>query len=391
VHPDGSAAEISPLWPLLAEIPDLKPKVENGVVMGLNGPDFSYAAEGGIATIEVITRPCTDLHGIQGIYEDAMGHLVEAADSVGLRVLGYGIQPKTPRSPQMLTDRQRYRVLLDRLGPPWLWFSVTASEQLHYAANRSEAVRLNNLANLLAPVVIALCGHSPIHSGIAGEACCSRELGMGLIDPGHNRHGMTGKPAENLDTYVREMAELPYFFERIDGIPHARQDTFVQWLDAHGDDDPEFVWAAFLLHDHYNWNSARLRSAHGTVELRAACQQPPDEHMAASALSMGICEAANALGDWLDGELGDRAWPMMTAWHPRVVELGLAAEDPFPGLLEGVLSRCANALEARGRAEEIFLEPLFGRLEDRENPAQRARDVFLAGGMPALIDYAAWS
>ena len=47
---------------------------------------------------------------------------------------------------------------------------------------------------------------------------------------------------------------------------------------------------AFLLHDHYVWHSARLRTAYGTVELRPACQQPPHEAMAAAALYLGLVE-----------------------------------------------------------------------------------------------------
>ena len=48
--------------------------------------------------------------------------------------------------------------------------------------------------------------------------------------------------------------------------------------------------SAFLYHEHYIWNSARPRARQATVELRAACQQPWPDHMAATALGLGIVE-----------------------------------------------------------------------------------------------------
>ena len=53
----------------------------------------------------------------------------------------------------------------------------------------------------------------------------------------------------------------------------------------------EYDWPGFLAHEHYVWHSTRPRTKQGTVELRAACQQPWSEHMAATALQLGLVEA----------------------------------------------------------------------------------------------------
>jgi gamma-glutamylcysteine synthetase len=52
-----------------------------------------------------------------------------------------------------------------------------------------------------------------------------------------------------------------------------------------------YDWPGFLAHEHYVWHSTRPRTKQGTVELRAACQQPWSEHMAATALQLGLVEA----------------------------------------------------------------------------------------------------
>ena len=45
---------------------------------------------------------------------------------------------------------------------------------------------------------------------------------------------------------------------------------------------------------------------------------------------------------------------------------GLAAEEPVPGLIAGVLDRCEAALDARGRDEGRLLAPLRARLAARQ-------------------------
>jgi hypothetical protein len=245
-------------------------------------------------------------------------------------------------------------------------------------------------------------------------------------------------------------------------------------------------WRHFLAHDHYVWHSARPRVRQATVELRAACQQPWGEHMAAQALQLAIVEAWRDLEAWVVGDLfrGDEAaaWRCMHALHAHVVAHGLAQPSradldrratrlvdlaeagrgdpeavealmrrsgvkksrtvrvamaacrgdaawiadalagPFGGtpesaeiptfegatpasaeneaaeagmpvplteLVAGVLERCEAALAARGRGEEVMLQPLFERQASGENPAQTARRVSKEGGLQALLQHLA--
>ena len=79
-------------------------------------------------------------------------------------------------------------------------------------------------------------------------------------------------------------------------------------------------------------------------------------------------------------------WPQLQAFHPKAVAYGLSADEPITGMLEGVLQLCHNALEARGRGEEIYLQPLWRRLEARENPAQAIRRIFGTKGELAMVE-----
>lgn len=385
VFPDGSAADISVMWPYLIEHGNFQIQREGDIVVALEGPSFSLTSEVGKGTIEIITSPQQDLVSLASCYEQARDLVLEAAERAGLLILGYGIQPLTPPTPHLMTPKQRYGVLLDVLGHDWLWFSLTASDQVHVSITAEEFVRFTNLGNLLAPLTIALCSNSPIFEGKRSPWCSAREGGMGQIHAKHSRHGMPSSPIISADEQMARMLELPHLMLKRSDRNTAQTGRFKHHLALNGTLEPEQLYADFLHHEHYVWHSARPRSAHGTIELRAAGQQPPHEHMAATALGLGCIQAGDQILAYLNELLGDDAWSIMRQWHGEVLKHGLEAEEPASGLIEQVLTLAAQSLEDRGAAEGAFIEPLFDRLHRKENPAQRARSVFKSKGMEGML------
>jgi gamma-glutamylcysteine synthetase len=394
VRPDGAPGELSELWPILAELrPGMAEKREaSGLQVELAADDYSVVAEVGRGTVELVLGPQRDLHGTHAVWERAMDHLQAAAARADQRVLGYGIQPGVDPDPALMTPKQRYGVLLDTIGETWLWFALTASDQCHARVARDEVIGLTNLAHLMTPLIIALCANSPIYGGRPCGAVSARELTMGRIHSAMARHGMPFGPDADVDGLVERLVGQPFLVRVRGGRYEPMQGRFIdQLLDgvAAGELDEDGAFTDFLMHEHYIWNSARPRSAHGTLELRAACQQPLHEHMAAAALNVAIVAAAPALAALLDRELGDAAWPAMRAWHHAAMHSGLAAPAPTPGLAAQALALCHAALEARGAGEERYLQPLFDRLDRGRNPAQEALLAFDAGGLPGLCAHAA--
>jgi gamma-glutamylcysteine synthetase len=387
VHPDGTAADIACLWPYLAEGHDARWHREADLVVGVDVPGVSWSAEVGFGTMEAVMGVFRDLHEMRDTHEAAMERLMAAADRAGVIVLGYGIQPKTPATPHLMTAKRRYRVLLDVLGETWLWFTLTASDQTHVAVDRHEAVGAADLTNLLAPVSVALLANSPVFAGAQSGFVSAREATMGRIHAASFRHGMPAGPCRDGRGWVGRTMPLDYLMHRDGDVITPVGRPFGAWLDEQAFDE-DAAFAAWVWHDHYVWNSARPRTAHGTVELRSPCQQPWSEHMAAAALGAGMVCAWRELQAFLDAELGDAAWPTLRRWHADVVREGLAAEEPVPGLIAGVLRRVEDGLAARGLGEERYVAPLWRRLEARVNPGQAALEAFRAGGIPGLIDHA---
>ena len=162
-------------------------------------------------------------------------------------------------------------------------------------------------------------------------------------------------------------------------------------------------WEEFLFHDHYIWHSARPRPKQGTVEVRPACQQPLTEHMVVSALGLGLVQAQDQLAPFIadfartepayaaaaEGAWGLRAaWPVLLALHKQAGLVGLA-DNRVAAFSKGILELSAAGLGERGMGEEKYLEPLFARIEARENPSQVARRLFAANGgdMEALVKH----
>ncbi|MDE0144006.1 MAG: glutamate-cysteine ligase family protein [Caldilineaceae bacterium] len=422
VDQSGRAADIDRLWPLLlaeetGEGSSLSPfkvkrdAVNPDLIVGLDGAAYSYALEVGKGTIELNVGPYTTLFELESAFRSAVERLVRAAAQLGWRVLGYGVQPLSPPARALLSPKQRYHALADIMGDDWIWYTVTASDQTHVDVSRDEAVSVLNFAILMAPVVVALCANSPVVAGALTGDCSGREGRMINALYGE-RHGIIARPYADLTDFVARLSRVTSLLRREgerllpDGRPFSevlRTDyraTSEEWTLAplSSSLSPD-AFDAFLLHDHYIWHSARLRTAYGTVELRPACQQPPHELMAATALYLGLVEGREQITDYMQTALAPtgeergnpdplaECWPRMQQYHELVVRAGLAAPEPVPGFLADILELVAAALTRRGYGEERMLAPLWQRLEQKENPAQRVRRVFTKEGLEGLIEF----
>lgn len=386
VDATGAAVDVSTLFPALAAPGDLKPKydaVYTEMLVELAGADFSYALEVGKGTIEINTRPCADLFQVEQCYQAALKRLQEAATPQGWRVLGYGIQPISVPGPAILTPKQRYQALVERMGDEWYWYAITASDQTQVSIARPELLTQINTGLLMTPVIIALCANSPVVGGRMLGYLSTREGHMCSTTPYDQRHGMPISAYLSLEDFIARLSHLDVLLRR----------EGPQLLPDWGRFD-EKIWAgqvdfdAFLLHDHYIWHSARLRTAYSTIELRPACQQPGHESMAVAALCLGLTEAAEAIHDFVARRLGVNYWLRMRSWHRAVIISGLSAPEPEQDFLPEILRLAETALAARGFGEERYFAPLWQRLEKKENPAQHMRQVFLREGMAGLLEEA---
>ncbi|RIK43459.1 MAG: hypothetical protein DCC55_05725 [Chloroflexi bacterium] len=387
VTASGAAADVRRLWDSLLAEGDLHEHYDSGtlnLIVGLDGAEYSFALEVGVGTIEVVTRPCTSLFEVERLMQEAVGRLVRAAGRWDWQVLGYGVQPLTRPSLALMAPKQRYHSLYRAMGAEWLWYTVTASDQCHIAVGQPELVEMLNFGNMMAPVIIALCANSPVYNGRVSPFCSGREGQMALIDAHEYRHGMPARPYTSIADYIRTVSEATYLIMRTENevVPSSR--PFSDYLCEQGPDFP-----AFLFHEHYIWNSARLRTVHGTIEVRPACQQPWSERMAAMALTVGMVEAMPAITAYIRDALGEEYWPILRTYHQQAIKYGLAAPQPAPKFLYTIVNYAEEGLRRRGQKEDRFLSPIHDRLYRGQNPAQRARSIFQIDGLRGLLTHTA--
>jgi len=384
VDASGAAVDVRRMWDSLIRQSDFVEKTDPAnpnLIVALEGEDFSFALEVGLGTIEVNTRPCAQLAHIERIMNEAVGMLVRSAARFGWRLLGYGIQPLTKPSLRIMSPKQRYQSLYRAMGQEWLWYTVTAADQVQIDISRQEALKILNFSNLMSPVIVACCANSPVYGGRRSAFNSGREGEMALIHATEHRHGMPEAPYASFEDYVRRSANVQHLILRSDGEIIPSSHSFIESLRGDGTDMEQF-----LYHEHYIWNSARTRVDYGTIEIRPACQQPWDSHMAACALGLGLVEAADAIMEYVQDVLGESYWDTMREYHRRAVGRGLLAWEPAHDFLHEVTELAEKGLIQRGLGEERYMQPIWDRLYRRVNPARRMRRVFRTNGVQGVVD-----
>lgn len=223
-----------------------------------------YTVEVGKGTVEVASGPYDDLHAMKEGHEAAVAPLVAAAAEHGAALLGFGVQPTTCASAELMTAKPHYAALHAAIGDAWLNFTVTASDQLHVDVAAPELIAVTNTLNLLSPSVVALCGNSSVYRGAAGDVCM-RETAMApplAASRGAPRYGMPARAFADFDDLVATLASLPVLLApgATDSVADRRAATSGATLaerfaemgaeedetEGGGDD----AWRAFSLHDH---------------------------------------------------------------------------------------------------------------------------------------------
>ena len=386
VHTDGRAGDVLRLWePLLAGggfVPQYDDPDTRTVIEALAGPDGRVEVEVGRATIELVLGPYEDLWQLEEGSARLLRQVAEIAQEVGMRVLGFGIQPRTNAAPALMTPKRRYAHLARAAGPAWWRFTTTAADQIQVDITRAEITDVVNLLNLLSAPLIALTANSSVYAGRPGRYVSGREWLLGTL--GQNRAGMTPGPFTSVEEFVNYICRYRCYVLRRDGGFRIYNRPFEDYLHEHGPDLDAYLW-----HEHYTWNSARPRAHNSTIEIRPACQQPHDESLVVAALSLGWVEALADVRAFLADALSD-PWTAMRRYRRDAIIHGLLAKEPVKRFVEDVLRIAEAGLRRRGRGEEKFLRPLWNRLEERASPGHRARDLVRSQGVAALVDAASY-
>ena len=412
VRTDGSAASletICELWDYLQaqgwtpEVDTLTDRVVGARKRGSRN-DTVASCETGYCKTEFSLAHVADLWELDAATRDLRRELCEFAEQHGVYFMGYGIQPVTPPSERLLMKKGRTSVW-DRFasnrhispedGDDMHLFTINAASHVHVDVSEDEAIQAVNVLNGFAAAQIALTAHSNVWRGkLDPRYKCVAEKFWDWWMPDSNRVGIPLEPFEDLRHYVHTIARLRPVYVKRDGMPIVlpRYDSFEDYFSAGrpvGEDvnghavelapRPEDI----DVHSTCYWFNARL-SRYYTVENRVNDQQPPEDLLCIAALTLGLVSALDEAAD----ALAQYEWNDLRAAREQACRHGLAeVEDgmDLTALGRDMLSVARTGLRNRGIGEEIFLDPLWLRLEARYCPADVAADLFENGGVDALV------
>lgn len=361
----------------------------------------------GIATLEIAMAPQENLFVLQQQLSEILKWILEYLDTHHCHLLGYGIQPFTPPSEQLLVPHQRYNFIHRTSGNVFVphpdgkdyhLLTLTASNQCHVEVSLEEAVSSVNILNALSGLQIALQANSPIWKGrIDNQYKASRELFWDYCFPDRlHQAGIPPKFNEWKD-YIENL--MSFKSQRVirDCEPyrmvsnHTFKEFFDKSISAIGENrfgkrkTIEAQASDIHLQSSFCYYNARLVSKFGTVENRMCCQQPPTETMVTPTLTLGILENLEEAQTLVE------ALGFVTPQQLRMEAIQCALEAELKGesivpYLHQLLNIAEKGLQKRGLGEEIFLVPLWKRLDILQTPADRAIEVFQTEGKAAFLD-----
>lgn len=414
VNPDGSAVSletVQALWRYLAGHGwDMIEDPVTGQIAGakIAGPynDTVAACETGYCKTEFSLAHVANLFELTESINELRHTLAPFAEEHDVRFLGYGIQPLTPPSQDLLFKKARscfweqalpsnQRIPAER-GDDVHLFTVNAGSHVHVSIAPEDAVRAVNVLNGFAGPQIALTAHSPIWQGQRDDQyLCVNEKLWDWWEPAEGRVGIPVRPFKDLEDYVHAIEDLAPIYVKRDGQPILLPE-FTAFRDYYNSEAPtgmslqgkavslEPKLDDIRVHNSCYWYTARI-SQYFTVENRVFDQQPPGELESAAALTLGLVSAASSAWE----ELSRYAWASLRQAREVACREGLEGQtDEFAMTeLAGRMLQVADyGLAQRRLGEEKYLEPLRENLRQRACPALHAMKIFDASGVTGLVE-----
>ncbi len=348
-----------------------RPVREAGNIIALKGTASSITLEPG-GQVELSGAPLDDVHATR---DELMAHLAEvraAAGPLGAGFLGLGFQPRWPRAELPWMPMSRYAVMRRYLpsrgaqGMDAMLRTCTVQCNLDYASE-ADMVTKFRVGLALQPLATALFATSPFAEGRPSGYVSRRSRVWQDVDP--DRCGILPfvfDEGMGFERWVDFLLDVPMLFVHRDG----------RYIDAAGQSFRDFMAGRLpalpgerpTLDDWENHVStlfpeARLKTC---LEMRGADCGPPDLVCALPAFWAGLMYDADALhaahalvADWTVEEhhyLRQTAPVHGLNTVLRGRPLADWARDVLALAHAGLRRR--GRLDARGRDERVFLEPL---------------------------------
>lgn len=360
-------------------------ETREGPLIALKRGNESITLEPG-AQLELSGAPLGDVHGICAEMQAHLAELADVSRAMHLAWLGVGFHPLARQTDLPWVPKHRYAVMREYLptrGSGALdMMRRTATVQANFDyANEEDALDKLRVALRLSPLVNAMTANSPFIEGrLAGKKSVRGDVWL-RMDP--ERSGLIPSLWSQRRASYRDYVEWAldagmFLFKRGDEYVANTGQSFRSFLQS-GFRGHRPTRADWKLHLNTLFPEVRLKS---TLEVRSADSLPMNLACAVPALFTGILYDARALGDATEFAASLDLETVESA-RPALVRDGLAASIGGRSARElslRVLEIAASGLERRarlnadGRDERVFLEPLAELVDRGRSPADLLTD-----------------
>ncbi|MFW6065665.1 MAG: glutamate-cysteine ligase family protein, partial [Planctomycetota bacterium] len=218
-----------------------------GKVVGARKPgeqnDTLASCETGYCKPEFSLAHVPDLHRLSEAVSELRAELQPFCEKHNVRFLGYGIQPISPPSEDLVMKKGRTsvwdkvfganRVLAEEDGDDMCLFTVNAASHVHLSVAKAEAVRAVNVLNGFSGAQLALTAHSSVWKGrVDPKYKCVAEMLWEWWMPETERVGVPEKRFEDLGDYVETVSGFRPVFVKREGRPVvlSEYDSFAEYF-----------------------------------------------------------------------------------------------------------------------------------------------------------------
>jgi len=361
-----------------------------------NGDIFSYDCS--YNNMEFSFGKESELHSIHGRFRRYYDFVQDFFRPYHYTLTGMGINPNRLVNHNVPIENGRYKMLFHHLSsfakyawlpmyfhryPQFGMFSSASQVQLDVTKERLPEVI--NIFNQLEPVKALLFSNSVLLGENEGLLCC-RDMLWENSTHGINPHnvGMYDceiKTVDDILNYISTTAiycaerEGKYLnFKPVNILEYFTLEKLTgEYLENNQIHSMEFQPKPEDIEYLRTFKFEDL-TYRGTVEFRSACCQPISDVMTVSAFHLGLLNKTEELQNLIksDTSLYHKGYNAVEL-RRQLVKKEIPAytdENDLYSLAKGVLDICRQGLSERGFGEEIYISPLYERIEKRTNPAR---------------------
>lgn len=367
-----------------------QPVMENGKPIALadgqaetDSPQAAISLEPG-GQFELSGRPLATVHENCNETQTHLAQVKEAGEALDIGFLGLGFCPHWRRDEMPVMPKARYDIMRDympkrgSMGLDMMHRTCTMQVNLDFASEAD--MRMKMRAGLsLQPLATALFANSPLVEGKPAGWLSQRARVWHHVDP--DRTGMLPFVFEEgfgYERYVDYALDVPMYFIRREGrYINARATSFRRFLDKGIDGLPEIVPSMQDWRDHLTTLFPEVRLKH-FIEMRGADGGHWDKICALPAFWAGLLYDEDCLQAAWD-EVKHWTSPMRQQARHDAAKWGLKAKigkESLQQLAQRILAIARTGLvkrkklDAKGRDESLFLEPLEVIAETGITPAE---------------------